>query len=466
MDITILTIEMRTEHDIVLARQRARQIAGLLGFPAQDGTRIATAVSEIARNAFTYAGGGKVEFRVHQKVPPQMFQIHVRDTGPGIENLPDLLADRSISETDPGFGLIGAKRLMDYFHLESAPGQGTTVLLGKILPANAPVVVGAQLARIADELAQQGPQSPLEEVQQQNQELLRTLDDLRNRQEELLQINRELEDTNRGVLALYAELDERALQFKRANEVKSRFIANMTHEFGTPLNSILALSQILLDRLDGGLTAEQEKQVTFIRKSAEVLSQLVNDLLDIAKIEAGKTEAHSARFKITELFSSLRGMFKPIQDKPAVELVFEEPHDMPPLETDENKVAQILRNLIANALKFTESGEVRVSVTLSADGKTVIFTVADTGIGIASEDQERIFEEFTQLPGVSQPQKKGTGLGLPLSKKLAELLGGSLSVKSGQGMGATFTAVIPLVYEEVLTASPGVGNVPPADETG
>src|SRR5262249_26513199 len=145
---------------------------------------------------------------------------------------------------------------------------------------------------VVDELTRRTPTGALQEVQQQNQELLRTLSELRERQDELSRLNRELEDTNRGVVALYAELDEKADHLRRADEMKSRFLSNMSHEFRTPLNSIHALSQILLDRVDGDLNEEQRKQVDFIVKSAEDLTALVDDLLDLAKIEAGKIDLH------------------------------------------------------------------------------------------------------------------------------------------------------------------------------
>ena len=292
-------------------------------------------------------------------------------------------------------------------------------------------------------------QYPFEEIQQQNQELLRTLEELQKRQAELKQLNRELEDTNRGVVALYAELDEKAASLQRANELKTRFLSNISHEFRTPLNSIVSLSRFLLERMDGELTPEQEKQVKFIRKSGEGLSELVNDLLDLAKVEAGKTVVHPSEFEVSDLFGALRGMLRPLlADNSSISLVFEEPIGIPMLRTDEGKVAQILRNFISNALKYTEHGEVRVAAAMGS-GNTVIFSVADTGIGIAPEDQERIFEEFIQLDNSMQKRVKGTGLGLPLSRKLAELLGGSVSVKSELNVGSTFFAVIPLVYSDV-----------------
>ncbi|MEW5859708.1 MAG: response regulator, partial [Cyanobacteriota bacterium] len=232
---------------------------------------------------------------------------------------------------------------------------------------------------------------------------------------------------------------------QRANELKTRFLSNMSHEFRTPLNSIMSLSRLLLDRMDGELTPDQEKQVTFIRQSAEGLSELVNDLLDLAKVEAGKIVVHPNEFEVSDLFATLRGMLRPLlSDNSSISLVFEEPVGVPTLRTDEGKVSQILRNFISNALKFTEKGEVRIRAEL--DRNTVVFSVADTGIGIAHEDTERIFEEFIQVNSHLQKRVKGTGLGLPLSRKLAELLGGSVSIKSLQGLGSTFFANIPLVY--------------------
>ncbi|HEY9834399.1 MAG TPA: ATP-binding protein [Stenomitos sp.] len=441
---TILSLEIRFEQDVVMTRQRARQIAELLGFDAQDQTRIATAVSEIARNAFQYAKGGRVEFRVEGE-SPQSLLICIRDKGAGIANLNSILEGRYTSATGLGLGIIGSKRLMDRFEIESSPSHGTTVQMGKPLPKRAPVVNGPRLAQIADELVQRSPSNPLEEIQQQNQELLRALAELQKREEALTQLNRELEDTNRGVVALYAELDEKADSLKRANELKTRFLSNMSHEFRTPLNSVMSLSRLLLDRMDGELTSEQEKQVTFIRKAAEGLSDLVNDLLDLAKVEAGKIVVQPDNFEVSELFGTLRGMLRPLlAHNSSIALVFEEPRDILTLYTDEGKVAQILRNFISNALKFTPIGEVRVSAVRV--GNTITFSVADTGIGIAAEDRERIFEEFVQVDSPLQRQVKGTGLGLPLSRKLAELLGGNVWVTSTMGVGSTFFASIPLVY--------------------
>ncbi len=444
MALPLLRMEIRHEYDVVLVRQRARQIAAALKFDSQDQTRIATALSEVARNAFQYAGGGLVEFQI-ETPPAAALSITVSDKGCGIENLREILDGKYVSHTGMGLGMIGARRLMDVFKVEST-SRGTKVVLGRNLP---PRFSGLSKKGLDDLLAQvelQGPQNAYEELQQQNQELLRALDELRTRQLELAQLNRELDETNRGVVALYAELDDRADFLQRASELKSHFLSNMSHEFRTPLNSIMALSQILLDRMDGELTEEQDKQVRFIKNSAQDLSDLVNDLLDLAKVEAGKVTIRPARFDVKTLFAALRGMLRPLlAQNSSVRLVFDDPDEDIEIFSDEAKLSQILRNLISNALKFTERGEVRIFVSRDQD-QTIAFEVSDTGIGIAAEDQERIFEEWTQVEGKMQKVAKGTGLGLPLSRKLAQLLGGNVSVTSEVGVGSVFTVRIPMQF--------------------
>jgi signal transduction histidine kinase/CheY-like chemotaxis protein len=445
--ITNLTIEY--EHDVVLARQRAREIAALLGFDNQDQTRVATAVSELARNAFVYAGCGKVEFEIEGRTVPQLFVIRIGDSGPGIANLQEILEGRYASRTGMGLGLIGARRLMDQCEIHSDSKDGTKITLRKIMPRHAPLVTTLSLRNLVDQMAQRRPPGPLEEIQQQNRELVRALAELRERQEELARINRELEDTNRGVVALYAELDEKASHLRRADEMKSRFLSNMSHEFRTPLNSILALSGLLLDRADGELTSEQDKQVGFIRKGAETLLELVNDLLDLAKIEAGKVEVQPVDFEVANLFSALRGMLRPLLITQSVGLVFEDPGEIPCLFTDEGKLSQILRNFISNALKFTEQGVISVTARFNKADQTVTFAVSDTGLGIPAEDQSKIFEEFVQLDNPAQRKIKGTGLGLPLCRKLATLLNGKIDLVSQIGIGSTFSVTIPRYYSQV-----------------
>jgi signal transduction histidine kinase len=344
---------------------------------------------------------------------------------------------------------------MDRFEIDSKPGEGTIVELGHHFPARKARFTRAKLPEIVAALKREDVIEPLAALRDQNRELLQSLEEIRRREEESKQLNEELGDTNRGVVALYAELDERAEQLRRASELKTRFLSNMSHEFRTPLNSILALSRLLLDRLDGELTSEQERQVGYIRRSAESLLELVNDLLDLAKVEAGKVDVRATPFTVSSLFGALRGALRPLLVSPSAELIFDSADEMPELVTDEAKLAQILRNLISNALKFTEKGEVRVRAQYDVESKLAIFSVRDTGIGIAPEDQSRIFEEFLQVDTRLQKKSKGTGLGLPLSRSLADLIGGTIRVESVLGQGSVFTLAIPAVLAGA-TAVPSV----------
>ena len=183
---------------------------------------------------------------------------------------------------------------------------------------------------------------------------------------EVLALRAELEETNRGVVALYAELDEQAEQLKHATQLKSRFLSYMSHEFRTPIGATLSIARLLLDHVDGPLTAEQERQVEFIQTTCQEFSNMVDDLLDLAKIEAGRVDISPEWFEMMDLFTALRGMFKPILDNAALNLVFEEAEGLPRLYTDDRKLSQILRNFISNALKFTARGEVRVSAVREA----------------------------------------------------------------------------------------------------
>ncbi|WP_216841248.1 ATP-binding protein [Acidobacterium sp. S8] len=440
----IFTLRLRHERHVVYARQRAREIAGLLGFDHQEQIRLATATSELARNAYRYATGGAVDFLVRDS-KPQLFVILVTDTGSGIENLQEIFHGQYVSKTGLGKGLIGTRRLMDYFKI-TAPATGTRIEFGKWLPSSAPRVDAVRAKDIASRLAKSDSTEPYDEIERQNQELLKTLAELREKQDRLAELNQELEDTNRGVVALYAELDQNADDLKRISDLKTSFLSNLSHEFRTPLNSIISLSRLLLNRSDGELSHEQEKQVTYIQRSAAELSELVNDLLDLAKVEAGKTDVRPKYFEVQEIFGALRGVLKPLLVGNNLDLIFEADPNIPPLYTDEGKVSQILRNLISNAIKFTRRGQVRVTAKTGIASGMIIFQVADTGIGIAPENIERIFEEFIQVENELQSQVKGTGLGLPLSRRLAELLEGSLGAESIPGAGSTFTLKIPLHF--------------------
>lgn len=256
----------------------------------------------------------------------------------------------------------------------------------------------------------------------------------------------ELEETNQGVVALYAELDNQAEQLRQASDLKSRFLSYMSHEFRTPLSSIRSMTKLLEDEYDGPLTDEQRKQVSFLSAAAHELSEMVDDLLDLAKIEAGRITVSPAWFEMVDLFSALRGMFRPIVDQTNASLYFDEPIGIPKLYTDDKKVAQILRNFISNALKFTPKGEVRVSAHIESN-EMVRFAVKDSGIGIPEDVQPLLFQEFSQIDSTLQKRYRGTGLGLSLCKRFAELLGGYVGVESQVDVGSLFYVVLPIHHE-------------------
>ncbi|UWZ86792.1 ATP-binding protein [Occallatibacter riparius] len=440
----LFQIALRNDRDVVQARQKAREIAASLGLDNQDQIRLATATSEMARNGFRYAHNAKVNFLVSLE-PPKRIEVVVSDSGPGIRNLDEVLAGRYRSETGMGLGIIGTRRLMDEFEIVSS-AEGTSVRMSKFAPNQGLSWNPNSIQEAVRTIQRRAPDDPFTEIERQNRELLKTLQELRSRQEELELLNRELEDTNRGVVALYAELDERADYLRRASELKTKFLSNVSHEFRTPLNSIVSLARLLLDRIDGELTPEQMRQVRYMESSARDLQEMVNDLLDLAKVEAGKIRMRPKRFDVHELFSALKGMLKPLlADNTSVDLLFEDASALAPLHTDEGKVSQILRNLISNALKFTPSGTVSVRAR-SIENRRVEFAVADTGIGIAPEHYETIFKEFSQVENPLQDRYRGTGLGLPLCRNLAMLLGGEIALQSELGRGSTFYLTIPSVY--------------------
>ncbi|HKU41853.1 MAG TPA: hybrid sensor histidine kinase/response regulator, partial [Polyangiales bacterium] len=340
---------------------------------------------------------------------------------------------------EPGAGLRAARTLMDRVEISSQPGAGTKVELVKRLPSRARAPSTEQRAQLIDRLRQAAPEARAEDREQ-----TRTLLALEQSQRELEFLNRELEETNRGVMVLYNELEEKAEALRRSQAAKNQFFSEMNHEVRTPINSILNLAELLLNGSLVKPLPEQETALGYIRKAAGQLSQLVDDLLELSRSEAGKLVVRPSTFSVESLFGGLRGMFRPLHTRERVRLIFADASGLPELHTDEGKVAQVLRNFISNALKFTEQGSVTVSARVSGD--EMVFAVADTGIGIDPSQHESLFTPFTQIENPHQKRVKGTGLGLSLTRALSELLGGKVSVESELGAGSTFRAHIPLRY--------------------
>ena len=444
----LLQLPLRGDNDVVLARQRARQVAQLLGYDTQQQTRISTAVSEVARIAA--GGSARVEYTIDQQGVARQLRVEIGPLNGQIET----------DESSNG-AVIAAMRLMDRCELLcDAPG-GRRVLMSQPFPptrgAERPLDPALLVSRLQEQIRVDAV-TPTQELARQNHDLMVVLSAMDSKQTELERLNAELFDTNRGVLALYAELDAQSQQLRRANDLKTRFLSDMSHEFRTPLNSILALTQLLAAHVDGELSHEQQRQIGYIRRSASELLELVNDLLDLAKVESGTITLKSEEFSINALFAALRGIVRPLVASSRVELLLEECDDLPPMCSDELRISQILRNLLSNAIKFTPDGQIRVAARRVPAGAAdpdldqapaedcVLFCVADTGVGIAVEDQERIFEEFTQVDNPLQLLARGTGLGLPLCRKLSRLLGGRVWVRSQLGVGSQFFVLLPLSF--------------------
>jgi len=441
-------VDVRAEDDVVRAHQTTRTIAAQLGFSTFEQTRIATAMSEIARNALTYASGGSVTLGLDDD--RQALSIVVIDRGQGIPDVAAILSGERRSSSGLGVGIPGAKRLMDTFVIEST-SSGTRVEMTKRVPRRTGKIDTGRIGSMRFQLAGQLADEP-------SQEIRRLQRDIAERDHRIVELSEELTETNRGVMALYNELDDRAEYQRQAVELRTRLLSEMGHELRTPLHSLSTISQFLIDRLDGELNPEQDRQVRIIHDVAESLTAYVNDLLDLARTEAGRAVVRVSRFQIDGVLKALRRIIQPLVP-PRVALRFEVAPELPPIKTDELKLSQILRNLVANAIKFTEHGSVVVRAYAAAPER-VVFEIADSGIGIAPEHHDLIFREFAQVDGHVEPRMRGSGLGLPLSRRLAELLGGTLTVASSLGAGSTFQLVLPVEYRGDAAAPPH-GDEPP-----
>ncbi|WP_139315974.1 ATP-binding protein [Cellulosimicrobium sp. CUA-896] len=470
----LLVTQLRADTDVLALRRAGREIARHLGLDTQDQVRVATALSEVGRAAVA-TGPADVTITLVAQGPLARLRAEVATGAP-------LPADGSTSEG----GIPAARRLVDGLDLDAARRR---VVLTKGLGAGARTD-DATLAAVRRSVSAAHAADAHDELRVQNADLVRALDDLTEQQEQLRRVNAELEETNRGVLAmydqlsseleetntgvvaLYAELDERGRALTAANESKTRFLRNVSHELRTPVNSIIGLSSLLAD---SHLDAEQEQQVAFVRESAHTLLTLVDELLDLARAEAGHEDVDPTDVDVAELLEELRGTTLPLV-RHGVVLEVAAPPGLR-VVTDRRLLARVLRNLLTNAVKFTDAGHVRLTARAddrpgdeggTSDGSTsdgsaadgasrgiVAFVVEDTGLGIPADQLEAVFDEFVQVPNRLQPTVKGTGLGLPYARRTVEALGGTLVAASDPGAGSTFAVRLPS-----LTAAP-VADPPP-----
>jgi signal transduction histidine kinase/CheY-like chemotaxis protein len=437
-------LDVRDPAGVFAARQLGRGLAAILALDRQDQIRVATALSEISRSAVTAGRSAVIAFSID-------------DT--------ELLLTVTLDGEMPAEGIAAASRLMD-----QVAADGNLIRMAKRRPPD----VRPDMKMVNEQLAAILPQSALEELRRQNQDLISALEDLRQQKEQLLLLNselqetnrgvmalyselsNELEQTNRGVVALYAELDETSERLRAASESKDRFWTNVSHELRTPLNSIIGLTRLLAEPgPDGVLDSERLYQVELIRNSGSTLLALVNDLLDVAKAESGQLHVDPAHVDLHALFGRLRGLARPMAEGKQLDLTVSgdgDPNTPDTILTDEVMLTSILRNLLSNGIKYTDGGEVRLSARVA--GPRVEISVADTGIGIPAGLYEHVFEEFYQVPGV---RRGGTGLGLPYARRLARILGGDLRLSSEPGAGTTVVLSLP-------NETPVLGTVLLADD--
>ncbi len=286
-------------------------------------------------------------------------------------------------------------------------------------------------------LATEKTRSLAEHLAKVNEQLEAQTKEILNKSEELQRYTLELNRQNQ-------ELDTQRLHVEEANRLKSEFVSNMSHELRTPLNSIMALSRVLIMRSKDRITNEEQEYLKIIERNGKQLLSLINDILDLSKIEAGKLDLNISKVSIKSLLGTIKENLHQLAVDKGLKISLQVPDGMPLIETDHLKLNQVIQNIVGNAIKFTDKGEVKITASQTDDGSIAI-VVKDTGIGIPEKDIPYIFEEFRQVDGTISRKFEGTGLGLAIAKKTIELLGGNIKASSQLGVGSTFTITIPLV---------------------
>ena len=440
--IVLLTVGIRRENDIPLARQRARQVSQFLGFSAGDAARITTALSEVARNAVEYGGGGSATFAIESRaLDRQDLVIRVVDEGAGIADTRAVLSPDFKSRTGLGIGLKGSRALMDRFELTSVLGHGTTVVMAKRLPWSTSKFGAPEVARLAAELARAGDATPLGELQLQNQTLLNTLQELTHRQSEIERL---------GVIAGDARDRAEAAQLvaERSMVVRERFMALTTHELRNPLQAIMGYVELLETELASSTSTKQKEYFARVTRACKHLAGITNDFLDMAQGDAGRLRVARHAGAARHVISEASALVAPQAAARNITLRLSETTDHVMYLGDVDRIRQVLVNLIGNAVSFTPiGGTVDVVATSEvaapagselAHGAWCAIRVEDNGPGIPSDKLGHVFEPFVQLLSEGQASRKGSGLGLTVSRQLALLMGGELTAESS-GSGAVFT---------------------------
>lgn len=436
----ILTIAVACEMDVIASRQRARQIAAHCGFGAHDQARIATAVSELARNVFSYAGEGRVGFSLSGTSGRYRLVVVIEDEGPGIEGLEALLAQDERAQRPSGSGLLAARRFMDECDIDTGKG-GTRIVLSKTLPPGARANSGDEIA-----LAVTGVSLPsnvaLSEAHQQNRELTDALAALQERQDELMAVSQRLEQTNERVEELNRLLNEKAASLMSADRQKNEFLSMLSHELRGPL-SAAAMAAHLLKKTPGA-PSQTLSLSDLIDRQVSHMNRLVEDLLDVSRISRGLISIVKAEVDLRDVVNAAIEQIMPAAERKAQRIDITLPPGPCKVEGDSTRLIQVVGNLLGNAIRYTGA---RGHITLRLDIRdgAAALQVADNGQGIAAELLPHLFDLYVQAETSSERHNGGLGLGLALVKSLVELHGGAVKASSaGLGQGSSFDIRLPL----------------------
>ncbi|MBA4150895.1 MAG: ATP-binding protein [Verrucomicrobia bacterium] len=450
MNTRLIKVEICYEHDVVLSRQRARQVAALIGFNAQDQVRIATAVSEIARNTYRYGGRGKMELFI-QRSPKPLLTMVFTDQGPGIADLETILAGKYKSKTGMGVGLVGATRLMDNYRIDTN-ANGTTVTLEQTLPNGRNELNQEFFKYLTDQLSQQTSQEPFVEIQQQNQELLCAFSELEKRQNELARLNLEILEAKQQLRQQNEELEsrvtERTADLKDSLRQMERFCYSIAHDLKAPLRAINGLTRILREDYESAFDAAGKDCTHRIVKAATRMDILIRDLLDFGQLTHVDVLLSSVNLNegISKAMDYLNSEI--VLTKATIEV----PTQFPVVLANPVLLHQVLCNIIENALKFVEKGVapcVKISVlegnSITENGtvtRTARIQFQDNGIGVAAAYNQRIFKVFERLHGDNSAYE-GTGIGLALVQKAMDRMNGFVGVESTLNQGSLFWIELP-----------------------
>jgi signal transduction histidine kinase/anti-sigma regulatory factor (Ser/Thr protein kinase) len=458
MKTRLLRIEIRYEQDVVLCRQRARQIAALLGFSPQTQVRIATAVSEIARNAYCYAGGGKLDFCI-ATAPNPTLQMSLIDQGPGFSNLQTILDGKYISRTGMGLGILGTKKLMDHFQIETT-SKGTTVVFGKLISERPQKFDPAFFAHLSLELSRQTSKEPFVEVQQQNQELLAAFNELEQRRSELAEVNLELETAKEQLKLQNEQLEnrvaERTAELKGSLHQMDRFCYSIAHDLRAPLRAINGWTMILRDDFLSPSDEPAQQCASRIMDASNRMDLLIADLLEYGRLT--HVEVINSPLNLNqEIEKTLKALEEEILARKAT---IEIQNDLPTVLANAVLLQQTLHNLIENGLKFVGAGVApRLKIWAEHGSQkskagallaTTRLWIRDNGIGIATSCEQKVFKVFERLHGADSAYP-GTGIGLALVQKAVERMDGIVGVQSDSGKGSIFWIELPSADAQVVS---------------